>query len=88
MLWHAPFLVDIQQRIVSFDNPHGDLTNSNLAQVGILAQADVANTTFDLRERTLAPLNNNTAVISRTKKGTISSDQATAYLCHLDSTHH
>ena len=87
VLWRAPFPEDIQQRIVSFDNPHGDITNSDLEQAGVLAQADVANTTFDLRERTLATLNDNTAAISRNKKGTISSDQAAAYLCRLDSTH-
>jgi len=87
VLWRAPFPADIQHRIVSFDNPHGDITNSDLEQAGVLAQADVANTTFDLRECTLATLNDNTAAISRNKKGTISSDQAAAYLCRLDSNH-
>ena len=81
-LWRAPFPEDIQERIVSFDNPQGDITNSDLEQAGVLAQADIANITFDLRERTLATLNDNTAAISRNKKGTISSDQAAAYLCH------
>jgi len=86
-LWRAPFPEDIQEHIVSFDNPHGDITNSDLEQAGVLAQADIANITFDLRDRTLATLNDNTAAISRNKKGTISSDQAAAYLCHLESVH-
>jgi hypothetical protein len=86
-IWRAPFPEDIQERLVSFDNPHGDITNSDLEQAGVLAHSDVANTTFDLRERTLATLNDNTAAISRNKKGTISSDQAAAYLCRLESLH-
>jgi hypothetical protein len=64
VLWRAPFPTNIQERLVSFDNLHGDITNSDLEQAGVLAQADVINTTFDLRDRTLATLNDNTAAIS------------------------
>ena len=42
---------------------------------------------FDLQELTLATLNDNVAAISRNRKGTITSDQATTYLCHLSSLH-
>ena len=48
IMWHAQFPEDIQERIVSFDNPMGDLTNSDLEQAGVLAQADMANTIYDL----------------------------------------
>jgi len=32
LLWRAPFPTSVQNRLVSFANPHGDLTNSDLEQ--------------------------------------------------------
>ena len=87
-LWQTTFSVDIQQCIISIENPLGDLTNSDLEQAGVLAHADVAASLYDLRELTLATLNNNTAAITQNQKGAITSDQAAAYLCHLSSLHH
>ena len=65
----------------------GDITNSDLEQAGLLARADVTNTVFDLCDRTLTTLNDNITAISCNKKGAITSDQSTAYLCHLTSLH-
>ena len=42
MLWQTTFPADIQQCIISMDNPLGDLTNSGLKQAGGLAQVDMA----------------------------------------------
>ena len=74
--------------IVTYDNPGGDLTNSDLEQAGILAHANVAASLYDLQELTLSTLNDNSAAISRNRKGAITSNQAVAYLCHLSSLHH
>ena len=63
-LWHATFLPDIQAHIVSFDNPGGDLTNSDLEQAGILTHANIAASLNDLWELMLSTLNDNSAVIS------------------------
>ena len=65
-LWHATFPPDIQECIVLFDidNPSGDLTNSNLEQASILAQADMVASLYDLWELTLLTLNDNSATIS------------------------
>jgi len=71
ILWRAPFPTAVQTRLVSFANPHGDLTNSNLEQAGVLVQADVATEQYDLRELTLATLCDNTAAVSRNRKGSI-----------------
>jgi hypothetical protein len=87
IMWRAQFPEDIQQWIVSSNNPTGDLTNSDLEQAGVLAQADIANTTYDLRDRRLATLNDNTAAVSRNRKGALTSDQAGAYLCRMTSLH-
>ena len=86
-LWYATFSLDIQLRIMSLYNPGGDLTNSDLEQAGILAQAAVAASLYNLRKLTLLTLNNNTAAISRNQKGAVTYEQAAAYLCHLSSLH-
>ena len=87
LLWRAPFPPNIQACIISTKNPNGDITNSNLEQAGVLAQADVVNTVYDLHNWTLATLNDNIMAISCNKKGAITSDQSTTYLCHLTSLH-
>ena len=86
-LWHATFPSDIQECIISFNNPVGDLTNSDLEQASILAQANVAASLYDLQELTLLTLNVNSAAISQNQKGAITSDQVAAYLCCLSSLH-
>ena len=86
-MWRARFPEDIQTRIVSTANTAGDLTNSDLEQAGVLAHADMATLLFDLRELTLATLNDNVAAVSRNRKGAVTSDQAAAYLCRLSSLH-
>ena len=63
-LWRAMFLPDIQVRIITYDNPGGDLTNSGLEQAGILAHAGVATSLYNLRELTLSTLNDNSAAVS------------------------
>ena len=87
IMWRVTFLDDIQQRMVSIKNTSGDITNSDLEQAGVLAQADVANNLYDLRDRTLATLNNNIAAISWNRTGVHTSDRAGAYLCRLTSLH-
>ena len=87
LLWHTPFPPNIQACIVSTKNPGRDITNNNLEQAGVLAQANVMNMVFDLHDQMLATLNDNITAISCNKKGAITSDQSTAYLCHLTSLH-
>jgi hypothetical protein len=82
-LWQAAFPPDIQARILSTANRAGDITNSDLEQAGVLGQADVVASLFDLQELTLANVNDNVAAVSRNRKGAVTSDQAAAYLCWL-----
>ena len=88
IMWHAMFPDDIQQRMVTTENTAGDITNSNLEQVGVHAQADVVNNLYDLQDCTLTTLNDNVAAVSRNQKGALTSDHAGAYLCQLTSLHH
>ena len=87
ILWQAPSPSDIQTCIISTDNLNGDITNSDLKQAGMLAQANVANTVYDLHDQMLATLNDNVFAISLNKKATITSDQSATYLCCLTSLH-
>jgi len=77
----------VQNRLVSFANPHGDLTNSDLEQAGVLAQADVATEQCDLRELTLATLCNTTAAVSQNRKGSITVKGPPANMCQNTSLH-
>ena len=65
VMWCTTFLDDIQQCMVTIESTAGDITNSDLEQAGVLAQADITNTLYDLRDCTLATLNDNITAISR-----------------------
>ena len=78
---------DIQQHMVTIKNFAGDIANSNLEQVGVLAQANVANNLYNLWDHTLATLNDSIAAVSWNQKGALTSDCAGAYLCQLTSLH-
>jgi hypothetical protein len=41
ILWQGPFPEDIQQRLVTFDNPKGDINNSELELATSVAQHDI-----------------------------------------------
>jgi hypothetical protein len=87
-LWQAAFPPDIQARIVSMANHARHIMNSDLEQAGVLGQANIAASLFDLQELMLATVNNNMAAVTRNTKGAITSDQPAAYLCRLSSLHH
>ena len=40
-VWRQPFPPNVQEDLTSFDNPKGHVTNSNLKQAGLIAQADL-----------------------------------------------
>jgi hypothetical protein len=86
-LWQAAFLPDIQACIVSTMNRAGDITNSDLKQAGVLGQADVVASLFDLWELMLATVNDNVAAVLCNQKGAVTLDQAATYLCWLASLH-
>ena len=86
-VWRHPFSPDVQQQLVSADNLSGRITNSDLEQAGLLAQASLMCTTHDTRYATLANGCDNTPTVGRTDKGAVASDGPAAYLCHYASAH-
>jgi hypothetical protein len=60
ILWRSRFPPDIVKDLVSFDNPSGQVTNSDLELAATLIQHDVAVNHYDVRERTIASGSDNT----------------------------
>lgn len=87
ILWRTPFPPFIQRRLVSDANPTGDLTNSDLEHVGVVAHADVLAQHSDVREATLSLLNDNITALSRSRRGSVTSERTAAYLLRLASLH-
>ena len=81
-LWRFPFPADVQARLVSADNPTGDITNSDLEHAGLLGQVSLMAVTHDVRYATLTNGTDNTPALSRITKGAVSSAGPAAYLCH------
>ena len=86
-LWRYPFPLAVQERLVSADNPTGDVTNSDLEQAGQLGQASVIAASFPVAYTTIATCSDNTPALSRLAKGAISNDGAGARLCGYACNH-
>ena len=82
IVWRCPFPQDIQDNLVSVDNPAGTLTNSDLEQAALLAQISLQSTTHDTTYATVLNFCDNTPAISRETKGAVSSDGLSADLCN------
>jgi len=85
--WRSEFPKSIQARLVSSDNPKGDINNSDLEQAGGIAQLDVMARHYDLREITVANLTDNTPTMSRAYRGATTTDGPGAFLCQLAAEH-
>jgi hypothetical protein len=53
ILWRSPFPAEIQRRLISHDNPDGDINNSELELAASVAQHDILAQQFDVREATI-----------------------------------
>ena len=86
-VWRHPFPNDVQADVVLSDNPTGRITNSNLEQAALLTQLDVMSCSHVTRYATLDNLTDNTAALSRARKGAVSKPGAAARLCQVASNH-
>ena len=62
--WCSPFPPDITGNVVSWDNPQGTVTNSDLELAGTIAHHDVLVHQTDVRERTIHTLCDNTPTVA------------------------
>jgi hypothetical protein len=79
--------VEIQRRIISHDNPDGDINNSELELAASVAQHDILAQQFDVREATIHNSSDNIATVCWQRKGATSSNGPNARLLCLQSLH-
>ena len=87
LLWRAPFPNDISKQLVSFDNPHGSLTNSDLELAGTVMHHDVLTSKFDVAQRTICTLTDNTPALAWQHKASRTTFGPGAYLLRLQALH-
>ncbi len=86
-IWRAPFPLHIQKRLVSFSNPHGDITNSDLELTGQLAHQDVLTQLVNCHGRTIMPMGDNIPMITWHHRASTTTTGPAAYLLRLNSIH-
>ena len=87
ILWRAPFPAAIRKQLVSFKNPHGSITNSDLELAGSFVQHAATAQCFDVRERTTLHKSDNTPTVFWQRKGSTTTVRPAAYLLRLQAFH-
>jgi hypothetical protein len=87
LVWRAPFPRNIQRRLVSFANPNGDITNSDLELAGNLTHFDVLSECVDVAGKTIQSFSDNTPTVFWSRKGSATTIGPAAYLLRLQALH-
>jgi hypothetical protein len=87
ILWRLEFPASVQSCLVTYNNPSGNLTNSNLEQLALMCHPDILACEHKIRERSICILSDNTAAVSREHCKSTSTDAPAAYLCRIASLH-
>ena len=87
LLWRARFPLDVEEALVSFNNPTGTVSNSDLELAGTIMQHEVVAQNFDVREQTIHTSTDNTCALSWQHRGSTSTDGTPAYLLRLQALH-
>jgi hypothetical protein len=85
--WQLSFPKSIQKRLVSFKNPKGDRTNSDLELVSGIVSNDAAAQTFDMQERKVHSNTDNTPTLFWMRKVSITTSIAPAYPLRAQALH-
>jgi hypothetical protein len=87
ILWRAAIPGDIQERLVSWKNLTGDVTNSDLELAGSLLQQEAVAQCYDVRERTTKDATDNLATMFWSRKGSTTSTGPPARLLRMAAIH-
>lgn len=87
IVWRAPFPPDVQRSLVTFNNPSGTITNSDLELAGSLLHHECAVHCFDVRERTLLSGTDNLGTLFWQRKASAHSQRVPAHLLRLQGAH-
>jgi hypothetical protein len=86
-LWRAPVPEHIAQHLVSFQNPHGFLTNSDLELMALLITTILATNSTDTPHPHILIASDNTPAVAWAAKGSTTSIKAPAFLLHSLATY-
>jgi len=86
-MWRSEFPPSVQQQLLTFDNPKGTVTNSDLELSGTVAHHDVIATHFGVAETTIGTAHDNYAAVIWNRKGSTSTTGPAAYLLRLQALH-
>ena len=87
IVWRMSFPKHVQQKLSSFKNPTGEITNSDLELAGSVLQHEAATQTFDIRERTIYSRSDNTPTVFWQRKGSTTTAGPAAYLLRMQALH-
>ena len=87
ILWRCPIPPDLQARLVTGSNPHGDVSNSDLELAGSLLQQEAAVQCYDIRERTTKDSTDNLATMFWSRKGSTTTTGPPAKLLRIAAIH-
>ena len=88
ILWRARFPAEVQSQLVSFDNPAGTITNSDLELAGAVAQDDVlVNALPSSPHLSTCTFSDNTPAVAWKHKGSTSTQGPAAYLLQTAALH-
>jgi hypothetical protein len=83
LLWRSPFPHSIQEHLVTYENPGGDINNSELELTASVTHHDVLAQEFDVREATIQNSSENVATMWWQMKGDTSPSRPTSGLLRL-----
>ena len=86
-LWREPFSTTTQQSVISYSNPHGSLTNSDLELAGTIAQHAVIAAQDLPAPACIFTATDNTPALAWQRKGSTSTTGPAAYLLRLQALH-
>jgi hypothetical protein len=87
LVWRHQWPDFISARLVTADNPHCSITNSDLELAGGLLHLDSLSQCFDIQERTVLSKGDNLIATFWERRGSTSTNSPPAYLLHLFGMH-
>ena len=86
-LWRQAFPPDITFSLVTYKNPHGTISNSDLGLAGYVTHNNVLTSMTNIESTTMASCTDNTLALYWTKIGSMSTSMPAAYLLQLQALH-
>lgn len=85
--WRQRYPAAVTAALVSYDNPSGTISNSDLELAGTVAHHDVLVHATDMREHTTYNLHDNTPAVAWQRKGSTTTTGPAAYLLRIQALH-